>query len=129
MRVLQLLLALPQTETESANREEWKKWLSIFPPLPVGTENGGEFLKAAESFCPERSNNENPELYAVFPYKLYGVGKECLQIGVNTIKKLKKQINVPEEICKSLRVVIVNVVMKSRMRESRLYGSVLHREV
>ena len=28
-----------------------------------------------------------------------------------------------EEIRKSLRIVIVNVIMKSRMRESRTYGS------
>ena len=39
--------------------------------------------------------------------------------------------SIPEEICKSLRVVTVNVVMKSRMRESRTYGSerISHREV
>ena len=36
-----------------------------------------------------------------------------------------------EEICKSLRKKNVKVVMKSRMRESRTYGSVRtsHREV
>lgn len=39
--------------------------------------------------------------------------------------------SIPEEICKSLRVVTVNVVVKSRMRESRTYGSerISHREV
>ena len=39
--------------------------------------------------------------------------------------------SVPEEICKSLWVVTVTVAMKSRMRESRTYGSerTSHRKV
>jgi len=39
--------------------------------------------------------------------------------------------SISEEICKSLQVVTVNVLMKSRMRESRSYGSerTSHREV
>jgi hypothetical protein len=37
-------------------------------------------LRAAETIS-KRQNRENPELYAVFPYRLFGLGKPDLDIG------------------------------------------------
>jgi hypothetical protein len=45
------------------------------------------WLLPAESFNPKRSNCENPELYAVWPFWLFGVGKADLQAGVEAFQR------------------------------------------
>jgi len=49
------------------------------PALPI--EDGR--AQPAEKFKPERSNIENPELYALWPFRLFGVGRS-LPIAVDT---------------------------------------------
>ena len=58
--------------------QQWQKTLDDLPPVPVSTD--GKRLLPAEKFANKR-NYENPELYAVFPYRLYGVGKSNLEVG------------------------------------------------
>jgi hypothetical protein len=53
------------------------------PPLPMKTEDGKTRVLPAERFEALR-NEENTELYTVFPYRLFGVGKPHLEIGQNT---------------------------------------------
>ena len=46
------------------------------PAVPLRKdENGNTLLSPAEKYNSKTSNIENPELYAIFPYKLYGLGK------------------------------------------------------
>jgi hypothetical protein len=45
--------------------------------------NGKQILLPAEEYSLKR-NQENPELYAIFPYRLFGVGKPYLEIGLET---------------------------------------------
>ena len=52
----------------------------ILPPVPV--EDGR--LKPAERFEPTRTNVENPELYAIWPFRLYGVGRPGLDVARRT---------------------------------------------
>lgn len=35
----------------------------------------------------KRRNCENPELYTIFPYRIYGIGKRDLQLAINTFKQ------------------------------------------
>jgi hypothetical protein len=46
----------------------------------VATVDGRRLLRPAESYA-QKSNSENPELYAVFPYRLYGVGRPDLELA------------------------------------------------
>ncbi len=53
------------------------------PPIPIQEENGKKFLVPLQMWD-MKMNVENPELYAVFPYRLYGVGKNDIAIAKNT---------------------------------------------
>ncbi|MCC6589654.1 MAG: hypothetical protein IT168_23360 [Bryobacterales bacterium] len=50
------------------------------PALPI--KNG--ILQPAVKVLEEPKNSENPELYAVFPFRLIGVGKPSLELGQKT---------------------------------------------
>ena len=50
------------------------------PPLPVS----GDRIAPAEKFDPVRSNVENPELYAIWPFRLAGVGRPNLSLARRT---------------------------------------------
>ena len=77
--ILPRLIALPESLTTAAQRTAWKKTLTDLPPLP--SANGK--LTPADKWWAKR-NMENSELYAVFPYRLYGVGLPNLQIAKDT---------------------------------------------
>jgi hypothetical protein len=93
--VLPRLLALPENLTTSAQRELWHQMLAELPPLPLGradaqgkspqtseaaATNGMTIIWPAEKFS--RPNNvENAELYAVHPYRLFGVGLPDLELA------------------------------------------------
>ncbi|MCC6444679.1 MAG: hypothetical protein IT210_14630 [Armatimonadetes bacterium] len=85
--VLDGLLNLPPAQTGADRRAAWKRLLSELPPLPAGRENGQPFLKAASDILAPAMNSENPELYAVFPYRLYGVGKPEIAAAVETFRR------------------------------------------
>jgi hypothetical protein len=78
--LLPRLLALPENVTTAAQRARWTRLLGELPPIPVAEVNGQKLLRPAESFS-HKSNSENPELYAVFPYRLYGVGRPDLDMA------------------------------------------------
>lgn len=78
------LLALPATAVPAAEREYWQKIKAATPPVPLRTESGKTWVPPAEKFNPQRSNCENPELYAIWPFRLFGVGRPNLEIGVET---------------------------------------------
>ena len=90
--LLPRLLALPETVTTEAQRTAWKRFLDELPPVPVAEVEGIRLLRAAEKFG-SPSNAENPELYAVFPFRLYGVGKPDLELARTSYSKRAKRIN------------------------------------
>ena len=96
MCVLPRLLALPPAFASAAQKSLWTKVLKDLPPLPLGTTAKGRLppkgqgdpdgkrviLPAQKYGSP--NNEENPELYTVFPYRLYGVGKPDLGLARDT---------------------------------------------
>ena len=100
--VLPRLLALPEKITTQAQRARWSRMLRELPPVPIselsavlvdrkkaglkppaapaGDGKGVTVLRPAEVFS-ACANSENPELYAVFPYRLYGVGRPDLAMA------------------------------------------------
>ena len=81
--VLRRLVVIAKHTSNESQRAAWQKTLNDLPPLPMKTENGKSFILPAEIFRVRR-NSENPELYAVFPYRLYGRAAGGLEIGLET---------------------------------------------
>lgn len=77
------LLALPDTLLPSSRKTEWKELLSRIPPLSYRTIDNHTLLAPAKLW--ERINNvESPQLYPVFPWGIYGIGKPGLDTARNT---------------------------------------------
>lgn len=83
-RVLEQSLRLSEKLADEKTKEKRKLLLEAIPSVSVVKRNGKDFVTPAMEYCDKRFNVENPELYSVFPYKIYGVGKENLETGINT---------------------------------------------
>ena len=78
------LLALPSSLITRRENAEWRRLLGQLPPIPTRTEKGQLLLASAERIAGEAHNRENGELYAIFPYRLYGVGLPDLEMACAT---------------------------------------------
>ena len=83
--ILPKLLDLPHTLTNSPQCARWRRLLNELPEIPTGNASGKPTLLPAEQYDLNK-NVENPELYAIFPYRIYGVGKPDLDIALNAME-------------------------------------------
>jgi hypothetical protein len=81
--VLSRLLTLPEKYVPETQKQEYRQMLKRVPPLPTKEKNGKPYLAGAESWR-KFAVGEIPELYSVFPYGIYGVGKPDLQLALYT---------------------------------------------
>jgi hypothetical protein len=90
--VLGKLLQLPEDKAGAERRKFWGRLAGEVRPLLMAGEDGRRYLLPAEKVLEERKNSENPELYAVFPFRVFGVGKPDLEIGRLTFarREIKK---------------------------------------
>lgn len=79
------LIALPENLTNKRDREFWETLSEKLPSIPLRETPSGTALAPAEKFA-EKRNVENPELYAVFPFRLYGVGNPNLDWAKNALE-------------------------------------------
>lgn len=96
MSVLPRLLALPANLTSAMQRDLWAKVQKETTAIPMGKTAKGKLPPKGQGdvdgratilpaeFYSETRNAENPELYTVFPYRLFGVGKPGLELARNT---------------------------------------------
>lgn len=79
------LMALPKDLTTPAQRAFFARMKAAVPDLPleeVTVDNSvRRMLSPAQQYDPKRSNCENPELYAVWPARLVGVGTPLQEEG------------------------------------------------
>src|SRR5258708_10332727 len=88
--VLQRMIALPSNIVSSAQVAGWTNLLQQVPPLPLLTTNGKTVLLPYTGVQTNASHNgENPELYSVYPFRLYGLGKPNFQVGLDTFNARK----------------------------------------
>ncbi|MCD6350903.1 MAG: hypothetical protein J7M26_02180, partial [Armatimonadetes bacterium] len=78
------LLALPRDLVGENLRQRWQRLLGEVPDLPRAEAEGEPVLAPAAKVLEGPRNIENPELYAVFPYRLYGVGRPELDLARRT---------------------------------------------
>ncbi len=81
--VLSRLLELPDPYLPAPKRAHYQAMLNRIPPIPTRQMQGHSTLAPAVTW--ERINNtEMPQLYPLFPYNLYGLGKPGLELALNT---------------------------------------------
>jgi len=79
-----LIALLAELATEG-DRAFWRRVLAKTPELPTWEQNGVRLLAPAERF-EAKKNVENPELYAVFPFRLVSFEKENAALGVRALE-------------------------------------------
>ena len=88
--VLSRLKQLPEDLSTPMMRKSWADLEAILPPLPVADKDGKKVIYPygpALNFEVKARNAENPELYAIYPFRLYGLpelGKADLQVARDT---------------------------------------------
>jgi hypothetical protein len=77
------ILALPAPYLSDEKIKLWQGFLQRLPDLSYTEYNGHTIIAPAKNW--ERINNtESPQLYPVFPWGIYGVGKPGLDTAINT---------------------------------------------
>jgi len=83
--VLKTLLQLPPQYLTADERTKWETMLKRIPPINFTEIDGHKTIAPAKSW--ERVNNiETMQLYPVFPWGIYGIGKPNLDVAINTWK-------------------------------------------
>ncbi|HEY6901206.1 MAG TPA: DUF5703 domain-containing protein [Puia sp.] len=83
--ILTRLLELPATYLDDSARHTCTAMLNRLPPLSFRSFDGHPTIAPARSW--ERINNKEPtQLYPVYPWGLYGIGKPGLDTAINTFK-------------------------------------------
>lgn len=90
-KVCSELLNLPVEFFGETERQQFSRLIQELPEIPMQELNGKKVLAPAHEYS-GKQNIENPELYAVFPYRMYGLGKENLMLARRTFEnRLIKQ--------------------------------------
>lgn len=77
------LLQLKAIQNNEARKTKWTGFLQRIPPINFASFNGKPTIAPAITW--ERINNvESPQLYPVYPWGIYGVGKPGLDTALNT---------------------------------------------
>ncbi len=79
------LLSLPGELVSPERRTYWTALQDKLPPLPTCEIEGQQALAPAAIFAQKR-NIENPELYAVFPFRLVSFEKPNAQLGLVALR-------------------------------------------
>jgi len=83
--VLSRILELPDRYLSPAKKEHWRTILSRIPAITFREMQGHKTIAPALTW--ERINNqETPQLYPVFPWNIYGLGKSDIEVALNTWK-------------------------------------------
>jgi hypothetical protein len=79
------LLALPESRTTAEDRVFWRQLQAKLPPLPTTISPAGKPMLAPAQVFKTKNNIENPELYAVFPFRQFAIGKPNLEWGIEAL--------------------------------------------
>lgn len=83
--VLTRLLELNETYLTNDKRKHWEAMLQRIPPIAFREMNGHKTISPANTWS-RINNQEIPQLYPVFPYGIYGIGRPDLELAINTWK-------------------------------------------
>jgi len=83
--LLRRMLHRGENYADAERKARWAKILDRVPPVAFREKNGHTIIAYADTES-EIHNCEIPELYAVFPYDLFGLGKPGLQTAIDTAR-------------------------------------------
>jgi len=90
--VLQRLVQLPPDLVNNTLRNKWEKFQTELPDLPTQIKDGKEILLPYTGLQIAPPHNfENPELYSIYPFRLYGLDKPGYQMALNTFNARKQR--------------------------------------
>ncbi len=84
--VTERCLALDESETTAEDRAFWQSLRAQLPPLPTMQSPDGKTMLAPAHVFKNKRNCENPELYAVFPFRQFGFGRPHIDWGIEALK-------------------------------------------
>lgn len=83
--VIAAMQVLLERLMQVAPAPKWQTMLEKVPPIPLGNYAGHTTIAPALTW--ERiQNRETPQLYPVYPWGIYGIGKPGLEISLNTYR-------------------------------------------
>ena len=83
--ILSRLLELPDKYLTPEKRSKWEEMLKRIPPIAFREKEGHKTISPAWVW--QRINNQEiPQLYPVYPWGIYGIGKPDLEVAINTWK-------------------------------------------
>jgi len=84
-KVAEKMLVLPRGFAHETQRQQWQQLLKEVPVIPKKVFNGDTLLAPAAEYK-DSKNSENPELYALFPYRTFGIGKPEIDLARKTFE-------------------------------------------
>ncbi|MFA6129022.1 MAG: DUF5703 domain-containing protein [Bacteroidales bacterium] len=87
------MLEMKGIKISPEKRKQWESLLSAIPEIPLRIINGDKVIAPA-ALAAQEANIENPGLYAVFPFRVYGVGKPDIDLGISTFVTRKFRSNI-----------------------------------
>ena len=91
--VIPKLLGYKELLISAEKRKQWENLLLSVPEIPTRMINGDKVIAPA-AYSAQEANIENAGLYAVFPFRLYGVGKPGIDMGISTFATRKFRSNI-----------------------------------
>lgn len=82
--ITERLLALPAEFGSAQDRLFWRRLRAKLPPIPCREVDGKRALAPA-TFYAQKSNIENPELYPVFPFRLFAFNRPHADWALNAL--------------------------------------------
>lgn len=83
--VLTRMLELPGKYLTDSQRKHWQEMLKSIPPIAFREKEGHKTISPAWTWA-RINNQEIPQLYPVYPWGIYGIGKPDLEVAINTWK-------------------------------------------
>jgi hypothetical protein len=83
--VLQNVIALPDDLVPGARRDQWQTMMDRIPDIGFRDRHGYRTLAPAWKWD-RRQNRELPQLYPVYPWGIYGLGRPDLDVAIDTWK-------------------------------------------
>jgi hypothetical protein len=111
--LLKHLLALPDNYLTAEKRKYWKEMLNRIPEVSYTQYEGHPTIAPAWTYQ-RVQNEESPQLYPVFPWDVYSVGKPGLDTAINTwnydplVKKFRSYVGWKQDNIWAARLGLTN---------------------
>jgi len=92
LAVTERLLELAGENVSAEEKALWQRLHDKMPDLPTREIEGKKMLAPAETFA-TKSNIENPELYAVFPYRRVAIGRPGVDLAIEALNRREDKGN------------------------------------